>query len=61
MKRLTDPAFKYTPSVETDLKKTFARVRKQLQRDQADCARREQVEADRRAALDAKVHKLRSS
>jgi hypothetical protein len=30
MKRITDPSFKYVPSSQTDLKKTFARIRKQL-------------------------------
>lgn len=29
MKSLLDPEFKYTPSVETDLRKTFARVRRE--------------------------------
>lgn len=28
--RLTDPDFKYTPAAETDLRKTFARVRREL-------------------------------
>ena len=27
MKRILDPKFKYVPAVETDLKKTFARIR----------------------------------
>lgn len=30
MKRLTDSTFQYTPSVETDIRKTFARVRREL-------------------------------
>jgi len=29
MKSILDPKFKYTSSVSTDLKKTFARVRRQ--------------------------------
>ncbi len=29
-KRITDPSFKYTKSDETDLRKTFARVRQQM-------------------------------
>lgn len=29
MKRLTDPDFKYVPSLATDLRKTFARIRKE--------------------------------
>lgn len=36
---ILDPAFRYVPAVETDLRKTFARVRKE-QRD-ADRARAE--------------------
>lgn len=28
--RITDPAFKYTPSANTDLHKTFARVRERM-------------------------------
>ena len=30
MKSILDPSFRYTNSVETDLRKTFARVRKEL-------------------------------
>lgn len=30
MKRLTDPDFKYVPAARTDLRKTFARVRREL-------------------------------
>jgi hypothetical protein len=30
MKRITDPSFRYVPSSQTDLRKTFARIRKQL-------------------------------
>jgi hypothetical protein len=29
MKRITDPSFKYTPSHSTNLKATFARIRKE--------------------------------
>ena len=29
MKSILDPAFRYTPSVETDLRKTFARIRRE--------------------------------
>jgi hypothetical protein len=32
MKSILDPSFRYTKSVETDLKKTFARVRKELRK-----------------------------
>lgn len=34
MKRITDPTFRYTSSANTDLRKTFARVRRE-QRKQA--------------------------
>lgn len=29
MKRITDPSFKYTPSMNTNIRETFARVREQ--------------------------------
>ncbi|HZI84263.1 MAG TPA: hypothetical protein VFF44_10140 [Casimicrobiaceae bacterium] len=30
MKSILDPTFRYVPSVETDVRKTFARVRREL-------------------------------
>lgn len=30
MKSILDPTFHYTPSVQTDLRKTFARVRREM-------------------------------
>jgi hypothetical protein len=30
MKSILDPTFRYVPSVDTDLRKTFARVRREL-------------------------------
>lgn len=30
MKSILDPTFRYVPSVETDLRKTFARVRREM-------------------------------
>ncbi|MCC7041079.1 MAG: hypothetical protein IT516_12295 [Burkholderiales bacterium] len=30
MKSILDPSFRYVPSVETDVRKTFARVRRQM-------------------------------
>jgi hypothetical protein len=30
VKRLTDPSFRYVKSVETDIRKTFARERKRI-------------------------------
>ena len=35
MKSILDPSFRYTPSASTDLRKTFARVRRELRRQQA--------------------------
>jgi hypothetical protein len=32
MKSILDPSFRYTPSAETDLRKTFARVRREQRR-----------------------------
>jgi hypothetical protein len=34
MKSILDPTFNYTPSVETDLRKTFARVRREMRKSQ---------------------------
>lgn len=32
MKTILDPSFRYTPSFNTDLKKTFARIRRDCQK-----------------------------
>ena len=34
MKSILDPSFRYTKSVETDLRKTFARIRHELRNQQ---------------------------
>ena len=34
MKSILNPTFRYTSSVETDLRKTFARVRRELRKSQ---------------------------
>ena len=34
MKSIFDPSFRYTNSVETDLRKTFARIRREQRRQQ---------------------------
>jgi hypothetical protein len=34
MKSILDPQFHYTPSVDTDLRKTFARIRREQRRAQ---------------------------
>jgi hypothetical protein len=36
MKSILDPSFHYTKSVETDLRKTFARVRRELRKQSAE-------------------------
>ena len=35
MKSILDPTFRYTPSVQTDVRKTFARIRRELRAQQA--------------------------
>jgi hypothetical protein len=44
MKSILDPSFRYTPSASTDLRKTFARVRKEMRR-------QERVEAESAAKV----------
>jgi hypothetical protein len=34
MKSILDPSFRYTKSVETDLRKTFARIRRDMRKQQ---------------------------
>jgi hypothetical protein len=36
MKSILDPSFRYTKSVETDIRKTFARVRREPRRQQQE-------------------------
>ena len=36
MKSTLDPSFRYTKSAESDLRKTFARVRRELRKQQLD-------------------------
>ena len=36
MKSILDPSFRYTNSVETDLRKTFAKVRRDLRKQQQE-------------------------
>lgn len=44
MKRILDSSFRYTPSAQTDLRKTFARLR------------REQAEADKKKIAERLLH-----
>lgn len=50
MKSILDPKFRYTSSVETDLRKTFARVRREQREAEAEEARLR--EEQRRRAFD---------
>lgn len=40
MKSILDPSFRYTKSVETDLRKTFARIRRDMRKQQQQAAAR---------------------
>jgi hypothetical protein len=41
MKSILDPAFRYTPSASTDIRKTFARVRREMRRQATGSTRAE--------------------
>jgi hypothetical protein len=44
MKSILDPTFQYTPSLETDVRKTFARIRRELKaRSQAKASKEAQT------------------
>lgn len=45
MRRITDPDFRYVPASKTDLRKTFARVRRE-QRSAAEAAERDRAESE---------------
>ncbi len=53
MKSILDPSFRYTKSVETDLRKTFARVRRELRK-------QEQIKCQAAAEATRKILPLRS-
>jgi hypothetical protein len=54
MKSILDPTFRYTPSVETDVRRTFARIRRELRAPSAkagvDAARCDRAAAPARQA-----------
>jgi hypothetical protein len=54
MKSILDPSFHYTKSIDTDLRKTFARIRRELRRQQQKSCKGQQVRVvtlqNRRAA-----------
>jgi hypothetical protein len=43
VKSLLDPSFKYVPSVETDIRKTFARIRREARREVPDVPARDRA------------------
>ena len=45
MKSILDPSFRYTKSVETDLRKTFARVRRELRSERRAVGRQDHINA----------------
>jgi hypothetical protein len=45
MKSILDPTFRYTSSANTDLRKTFARIRRESRRQSPSSAPREDVDA----------------
>jgi hypothetical protein len=47
MKSILDPSFRYVPSASTDLRKTFSRVRREMQRASAQSARSDAPTASR--------------
>jgi hypothetical protein len=49
MKSILDPSFRYTKSMETDLRKTFARVRREMHRPQVQPPQNAGEEAVRKA------------
>ena len=58
MKSILDPTFKYTPSVQTDVRKTFARIRRELRAQEAGAGTEAEIRANvvslaRRQALPA--------
>lgn len=49
MKSILDRSFRYTPAVQTDLKKTFARLRREQEK-QAEARAEVEAEAKRKVA-----------
>ena len=47
--RILDPSFKYVPAIQTDLRTTFARIRRELS-EQKDEANRIQAEQEAKVA-----------
>lgn len=45
MKSILDPTFVYTPAASTDLRKTFARIRREMHREMKRAREREEAAA----------------
>jgi hypothetical protein len=45
MKSILDPTFRYTPSAKTDLRKTFARIRREQRREQVEKQAERRIES----------------
>jgi hypothetical protein len=46
MKSILDPTFRYTPSVQTDVRKTFARIRRELRAQEANGGSEAEIRAN---------------
>ena len=46
MKSILDPTFRYTPSVQTDVRKTFARIRRELRAQEAQAGSEAETRAN---------------
>ena len=46
MKSILDPTFRYTPSVQTDVRKTFARIRRELRAQEAKAGSEAEIRAN---------------
>jgi hypothetical protein len=46
MKSILDPTFRYTPSVQTDVRKTFARIRRELRAQEAKAGPEAEIRAN---------------
>jgi hypothetical protein len=47
MKSILDPTFRYTPSVQTDVRKTFARIRREMRAQNA----KQEIEGEIKATV----------
>ncbi len=46
MKSILDPTFRYTPSVQTDVRKTFARIRRELRAQESKAGGEAEIRAN---------------